>query len=66
MARAWKPRPDPRPTSITECSRRYHARAVALAKTLGLSLAEVLAEHHESVTAIFIEGSRPQLCENLR
>jgi hypothetical protein len=31
---------------------------VALSKTLGLSLAEVLTQHRESVTAVFIETSR--------
>jgi hypothetical protein len=55
MARSWKSRPAPVPTSITEIARRYHAAATALAQTLGLSVSEVLAQHRESVTAIFIE-----------
>jgi hypothetical protein len=54
MARSWKPRQAPPPTSITEIARRYHAAAVALAQTLGLSVPEVLSQHRESVTAIFI------------
>jgi hypothetical protein len=51
-------RPVPKPTTITECARRYHACALALAQTLGLSLAEVLAQHRESVTAVYIESSK--------
>jgi hypothetical protein len=61
MARGWTPRQAPPPTSITEIARRYHAAAVALAQTLGLSLAEVLSQHRESVTAIFIESGRCDL-----
>jgi hypothetical protein len=61
MARDRKPRPAPSRTSITEVARRYHAAAVALAQTLGLPLAEVLAQHRESVTAIFIECGRCEL-----
>jgi hypothetical protein len=61
MARAWKSRPAPPKTSITEIARRYHAAAVALAQTLGLSLQEVLSQHRESVTAIFIECGRCDL-----
>jgi hypothetical protein len=47
--------------SITEIARRYHAAAVALAQTLGLSVPEVLSVHRESVTAIFIECGRCDL-----
>lgn len=61
MARHWKPRQAPGQTSITEIARRYHAAAVALAQTLGLSLPEVLTQHRESVTAIFIECGRCDL-----
>jgi hypothetical protein len=61
MGRDWKSRPAPRPTTITEIARRYHAAAVALAQTLGLSLQEVLAQHRESVTAIFIESGHCDL-----
>jgi hypothetical protein len=61
MGRDWKSRPAPRPTTITEIARRYHAAALALGQTLGLSLAEVLAQHRESVTAVFIEASRADL-----
>jgi hypothetical protein len=61
MARSWKPRQAPPPTSITEIARRYHAAAVALAQTLGLSVSEVLSAHRESVTAIFIECGRCDL-----
>jgi hypothetical protein len=61
MARAWKSRPASPPTSITECARRYHACAVALGQSLGLSLADTLATHRESVTAIYIETSRCDL-----
>jgi hypothetical protein len=65
MARTWKASraPDaPRaPTTIHEIARRYHACAVALAQTLGLAVAEVLREHRESVTAVFIECGRSDL-----
>jgi hypothetical protein len=61
MARDWKPRQPPAKTSLTEIARRYHAAAVALAQTLGLSVPEVLAQHRESVTAIFIESGRCDL-----
>jgi hypothetical protein len=61
MARTWKSRPASPPTSITECARRYHACAVALSQSLGLSLADTLATHRESVTAIYIETSRCDL-----
>lgn len=61
MARNWKSRQAPPPTSITEIARRYHAAAVALAQTLGLSVPEVLSAHRESVTAIFIECGRCDL-----
>ena len=61
MARDGKPRQAPRPTSLTEIARRYHAVARALAQTLGLPVAEVLAQHRESVTAIFIESGRCDL-----
>jgi hypothetical protein len=66
MARSWKPtraHDAPRaPTTIHEIARRYHACAVALGQTLGLSLAEGLAQHRESVTAVFIECGRCDLC----
>jgi hypothetical protein len=55
MAREGKSRQAPPPTSITEVARRYHAAALALAQTLGLPVAEVLTQHRESVTAVFIE-----------
>jgi hypothetical protein len=61
MARDWNARPAPRKTTITEVARRYHAAAVALAQTLGLSVPEVFAQHRESVTAIFIECGRCDL-----
>jgi hypothetical protein len=65
MGKTWKsPRaPDTSraPTTIHEIARRYHACAVALAQTLGLAVAEVLREHRESVTAIFIECGRCDL-----
>jgi hypothetical protein len=61
MARDWKPRQPPAKTSLTEIARRYHAAAVALARTLGLSVQETLAAHRESVTAIFIESGRCDL-----
>jgi hypothetical protein len=61
MAREWKARQIPSRTSITEVARRYHACAVALAQTLGLAVAEVLREHRESVTAVFIECGRSDL-----
>jgi hypothetical protein len=61
MAREGKSRQAPPPTSITEVARRYHAAAVALSQTFGLPLEEVLREHRESVTAIFIESGRCEL-----
>jgi hypothetical protein len=61
MARDGNARQAPRPTSITEVARRYHAAAVALAQTLGLSVPEVLTQHRESVTAVFIECGRCDL-----
>jgi hypothetical protein len=61
MARDGKPRPAPRPTSITEVARRYHAAALALAQTWGLSVPEVLTQHREAVTAVFIECGRCDL-----
>jgi hypothetical protein len=61
MPRTLMARPAPRPTSITEVARRYHACAAALAQTLGLSVPEVLSQHRESVTAIFIECGRCDL-----
>jgi len=61
MARDWKPRQPPAKTSLTEIARRYHGCAVVLAQTLGLSVQEVLAQHRESVTAIFIESGRCDL-----
>jgi hypothetical protein len=62
MARDGKSsRQAPRPTSITEVARRYHAAAVALGETLGLSVPEVLTQHRESVTAVFIECGRCDL-----
>ena len=61
MARDWKTRPAPTKTSLTEIARRYHAAAVALAQTLGLSVQDVLTQHRESVTAIFIEAGRCDL-----
>jgi hypothetical protein len=61
MARDWNARPAPQKTTITEVARRYHAAAVALAQTLGLFLPEVLTQHRESVTAVFIECGRCDL-----
>jgi hypothetical protein len=61
MARDGKPRQAPRPTSITEVARRYHAAALALAQTWGLPVAEVLTQHREAVTAVFIECGRCDL-----
>jgi hypothetical protein len=61
MARRWTSRQAPPPTSLTEIARRYHAAAVVLAQTLGLSVPEVLSAHRESVTAIFIECGRCDL-----
>jgi hypothetical protein len=57
----WKTRPAPKPTGITEIARRYHAAAWALAQTLGLSIQDVLTQHRESVTAIFIECGKCEL-----
>jgi hypothetical protein len=61
MARDWKPRPAPRPTTITAIARTYHAAAVALAQSLGISLAEVLAQYPSAVSTVFIECSRCEL-----
>jgi hypothetical protein len=61
MAREWKSRPAPRPTTITECARRYHACAVALSQTLGVPLAEVLTQYHTAVASVYIESSKCEL-----
>jgi hypothetical protein len=61
MARDWTSRQPPAKSSITEVARRYHACALALAQTLGLTLQEVLTQHRESVTAVFIESSKCEL-----
>jgi hypothetical protein len=45
MARDWKARPAPKPTTITECARHYHSCAVALAQTLGPALAKMFVTY---------------------
>lgn len=57
-----RPRPEApafTPTTITEITRRYHACALALAKTLGVPLSEAfLQAHRESISCCFIEAGR--------
>ena len=56
------PRQPPKPPeTISGIARRYHACALALATTWGLPVEQVLREHRESVTAVFIETSRAEL-----
>ena len=50
----------PKP-SITEVARRYHAAAIAVATTFGITLEEVLNERREIVTAVFMQASREGL-----
>jgi hypothetical protein len=59
MARNWKSRQAPPPTSITEICRRYAACAAGLARAFGLPLTETfLREHRESISCCFIEAGR--------
>jgi hypothetical protein len=47
------------PTTITECARRYHAAAAALAKSLGLPLtADFLQAYHSAISCVYIEAGR--------
>ena len=62
MARDWKPRPTPRPTSITEICRRYYACALALSKVMGVPLTETFMQaYHSAISSTFIETSRCEL-----
>ena len=47
--------------SITEVARRYHACALAVATTFGISLEEAVNERRELCTAIFLQASREGL-----
>ena len=59
MARNWKTRQAPPPTSITEICRRYAACAAGLARAFGLPLTETfLREHRESISCCFIGAGR--------
>jgi hypothetical protein len=47
------------PTTLTECARRYHACALALAKSLGLPMtAAFLQEYHSAISCVYIEAGR--------
>jgi hypothetical protein len=62
MAREWKSRPPAAKTSITECARRYHAAAAALARTFGVPLtAEFVREYHPAISCVFIESGRAEV-----
>jgi hypothetical protein len=61
MARAWKSRHTPRPTSLTAIAKTYHGCATAFAASLGISLAEALKAYHGPITAIFIEACRQEI-----
>ncbi len=63
MAKPWKssraPAPSVEPSTITECARRYHACALALAKSLGLPMtAAFLQEYHSAISCVYIEAGR--------
>jgi hypothetical protein len=63
MARPWKSsRSDhaPRATgTITEVARRYHACAMALAKSFGMPLtADFLQAYHSAISSVYIEAGR--------
>jgi hypothetical protein len=59
MAREWKSRPAPEPTTIHEICRRYVATAATLAKLLGVPLTEAfIQQHRESIACCFIESGR--------
>jgi len=62
MPRDWKPRPAPKPTSITEICRRYYACALALSKVMGVPLTETFMQaYHSAISSTFIETSRCEL-----
>ena len=48
--------PPTRP-SITDVARRYHACALAVATTFGITLEEALNERREVVTTVFVQAS---------
>jgi hypothetical protein len=51
--------PSVAPTSITECARRYHAAAAALAKSFGLPMTTAfLQEYHSAISCVYIEASK--------
>lgn len=58
MAKSWNARPAPKPTTITEAARRFHAVAWALAQSLGVPLAEVLRDYSAAVSTVYIEVSK--------
>jgi hypothetical protein len=60
MARQWKRNaPTPEVSSVTECARRYHACAVALARSFGLPMtAAFLQEYHAAISCVYIEAGR--------
>lgn len=62
MPHDWKPRPAPKPTSITEICRRYYACALALSKVMGVPLTETFMQaYHSAISSTFIETSRCEL-----
>jgi hypothetical protein len=47
------------PTSITECARRYHAAAAALATSFGLPLTAAFVQaYHSAISSVYIEAGR--------
>jgi hypothetical protein len=52
----------PAPTSLTECARRYHGAALALARTFGVPLtADFVRDYHPAISTIYIEAGRAQI-----
>jgi hypothetical protein len=59
MAKPWKPRQSPEPTTLHEITRRYVATAWALARAMGVPLSEqFIHEYRESIACCFIEAGK--------
>jgi hypothetical protein len=64
MERNGRPRrrpeaPSGEPTTLTECARRYHGAALALARTFGVPLtAKFLQTYHSAISSVYIESGR--------
>jgi hypothetical protein len=47
------------PTTLTECARRYHGAALALARTFGVPLtADFVRDYHPAISSIYIESGK--------